>query len=214
MKAIFKKLLFPIMAITFHINCHARSITDNICIDGCPNIVSNMFDRQGEELLNANKDHNADEREYAFYGQSYATSYDDQHVSDAQLMKQYIIANASKIKKRSIIGGSILSGIGAVTILAVYLASSSNDTLSDDSINENTLIGACIGVPMIIGGGVWIGVAHYKANKMINEVKYLSIIKHDILSKGENKLSASLDIVNNHGLINTRGIGLSLCYSF
>jgi len=145
-------------------------------------------------------------------------SYEDpdanKRVSDSELMKNYVIDRANKIKKRSIIGGSILGGIGIATFLGFYLASASNESLADYSVRENALIGGCIGGAFLIGGGIWIGCAHHKANKMIDSVRYLSLIEHELFTTSNNRMTASIDFVNSNGFNKTNGVSFSLKYSF
>lgn len=208
--------IFPVFALLLmtYANCQGQSTNEstNMVNDFISKEISyNRIDEaQVEETSWISTINNNSGQENAYYN----FSSGNQHVSDTQLMKEFIIKDANRIKKQSVIGGSILGGLGVATILTVFIVSSCDHTLEDYSIRENTLIGAGIGVPLIIGGVVWMGVAHRKANKMINEVKYITILEHDIFSKGNNSLSASLDFVNSDSYVKTKGIGVSFRYNF
>lgn len=209
--------IFPVFALALmtYANCQGQST------DESTNVVNDIFsekisydngidETQQEDTSWISTLNNNAGKEYAYSN----FSSGDQHVSDTKLMKEYIIKDANRIKKQGVIGGSILGGLGVATILTVFIVSSNNDNLADYSIQENTLIGTGIGVPLIIGGFVWMGVARRKANKMINEVKYISMLEHDVFSKGNNSLSASLDFVNSDSYVKAKGIGVSLRYNF
>ncbi len=149
-----------------------------------------------------------------YFSSDYQSSNQGGRMSDAHLLKEYELQRAKKMKKTSLIGGSILGGLGVATFITIFAASAADDTLDDESITENALIGAAIGGALVIGGGLWIGCAHYKANKLIQSVKYVSLVEQDLFSTGRNSMTASLDLINSKGLVKDNGFGLSLRYSF
>lgn len=145
---------------------------------------------------------------------SYVGSNDQNRVSDAALMKAYTLERAKKIKKRSIIGGSCLAGLGLAAFVGISIWTRSDDNWSDDSIAEHTMIGGVIGGALVVGGGVWILAGHHQAKQMIQSVDYVSLMECDLFSKGRNALSASVDFVKSNGFCKSNGLGLSLKYTF
>lgn len=144
----------------------------------------------------------------------YTGSYNPGRVSDAGLMKAYIIERANKMKKTSIIGGSCLMGLGVAAFVGIAIWTRTTDGWSDEGISENTLIGAAIGAPLVIGGAVWMLAAHHRANKLIQSVNYMSLLEQEVFSSRHNALTASVDYIQSRGYCRSNGVGLSLKYTF
>lgn len=139
-----------------------------------------------------------------------SSSYSHNHLSDSQLMKYYVIEDAKKIKKRGRIGGLIVGLAGVATFAGILIYDKA--IRADDPTAR--AVGVCIMGGCIAGGLTWWAVANYKGNKMINSVRNIALLEHDIVSIGSNKLSTSLDYVNSRGYVKTDGVGISLHYTF
>lgn len=148
--------------------------------------------------------------EFAQYQGDYSfsnspTSSQNGRISDALLLKEYELQRAKKMKKTGIIGGSSLVVAGIATFIICV-------TVTEDE--ATFYVGTVIGGSLFIGGGLWMGCACYKANKLIQSMNYVSLVEHDLFSTGKSSMSASLDLINSKGLVKENAFGFSLKYSF
>lgn len=148
------------------------------------------------------------------FGSPNYTGYDTRNrVSDAMLLKQYNLNRAKKIKKTAVIGASCLAAAGIATFIGFAIVAQ-RDTWSDESQTELYVTGGAIGGALIIGGGTWLICANNKANKIIQQVNYLTLFEHDLISTQNRNLTAGLSLIHSKGLDNSNGVGVTLKYAF
>lgn len=154
----------------------------------------------------------------SLYNPSVTSSNDDysnyeyhtnMRITDGMLMKNDILASARRIKKTSIIGSSVIGGLGLATLIG-FIIHAQDDNWCDESRRELYGIGSGIFGGTLLIGAVWIGCAHYKANKMMESVRYLSFMEQNL----GGSLTASIDYVKMSGIYQSNGLGVSLKYTF